>query len=339
MNKDNLKISDGKFAKQGINVLSLFDGMSCGQQALNRAEIKVSKYFASEIDKHAMKVTQANFPNTIQVGSVEFVTKQMLNNEIDLLIGGSPCQGFSFAGKQLNFDDPRSRLFFEFVRLLKETKPKYFLLENVKMKKEYQDVISKYLGVDPIMINSSLVSAQNRVRYYWTNIPNVKQPMDKEINLSDILEDDKMIFPSAIRGRNLNKATILGRRLNDNGKREDYNKEVEITQCLEVRATNTNKSNCLTTVAKDNVLTTMQIGRHPNAFKNNLPFRYYTIKEYCRLQTIEENYFDNVASDNQIRKMIGNGWTVDVIAHILSFIPKQKEGEIFKLLDVTEKAS
>lgn len=339
MNKDNLKISDGKFAKQGINVLSLFDGMSCGQQALNRAEIKVSKYFASEIDKHAMKVTQANFPNTIQVGSVEFVTKQMLNNEIDLLIGGSPCQGFSFAGKQLNFDDPRSRLFFEFVRLLKETKPKYFLLENVKMKKEYQDVISKYLGVDPIMINSSLVSAQNRVRYYWTNIPNVKQPMDKEINLSDILEDDKMIFPSAIRGRNLNKATILGRRLNDNGKREDYNKEVEITQCLEVRATNTNKSNCLTTVAKDNVLTTMQIGRHPNAFKNNLPFRYYTIKEYCRLQTIEENYFDNVASDNQIRKMIGNGWTVDVIAHILSFIPKQKEGGIFKLLNVNEKAS
>lgn len=129
-----------------------------------------------------------------------------------------------------------------------------------------------------------------------------------------------MIGPSAIRGRRLNKATILGRRLNDKGKREDYNKEIPTTQCLEVRATNRDKSNCLTTVAKDNVLTTMPIGRHPDAFKNNLPFRYYTIKEYCRLQTVPENYFDGVATENQIRKMIGNGWTVDVIAHILSYL-------------------
>jgi site-specific DNA-cytosine methylase len=148
----------------------------------------------------------------------------------------------------------------------------------------------------------------------------ITQPTDKGIKLIDILEDTEMIGPSAIRGRRLNKATILGRRLNDKGKREDYNKEIPITQCLEVRATNRDKSNCLTTVAKDNVLTTMPIGRHPDAFKNNLPFRYYTIKEYCRLQTVPENYFDGVASENQIRKMIGNGWTVDVISHIFGGI-------------------
>lgn len=303
------------------NVLSLFDGKSCGQIALNKAGVKYSNYYASEIDKHAIKVANHNYPNTIQLGSVVNV-KGVNLPKIDLLIGGSPCQGFSFSGKQLNFDDPRSKLFFEFVRLIKECNPKYWLLENVVMKKEFEKVISEHLGVEPIKINSSLVSAQNRERLYWTNIPNVKQPVDKNIGLTDILEDYEMINPSAIRGRRLNKATILGRRLNDKGKREDYNKEIPITQCLEVRATNTNKSNCLTTVAKDNVLTTMPIGRHPDAFKNKLPFRYYTIKEYCRLQTVPENYFDGVASDNQIRKMIGNGWTVDVIAHIFSNLPK-----------------
>jgi len=300
-----------------MNVLSLFDGMSCGQIALNRLNVKVDNFFASEIDKHAIKVTQHNHPNTTQVGDVTKINGKDLP-KIDLLMGGSPCQGFSFSGKQLNFEDPRSKLFFEFVRLLKETKPKYFLLENVKMKKEYQDVISKYLGVEPIIINSSLVSAQNRVRLYWTNIPNVEQPDDRNIGLSDILEDVTDINPSAIRGRRLtNKATILGRRLNAEGKREDYNKEIPITQCLEVRASNRNKSNCLTTVAKDNVLTSMDIGRHPDAFNKKLPFRYYTIKEYCRLQTVPDDYFDGVASENQTRKMIGNGWTVDVIAHIL----------------------
>lgn len=172
-----------------MNVLSLFDGMSCGQLALNRAGIKYDTYFASEIDKHAIKVTQANFPNTVQIGDVTEVVGSLLP-QIDLLIGGSPCQGFSFAGKQLNFSDPRSFLFFEFVRLLNECKPRYFLLENVKMKKEYQDVISEYLGVHPIQINSALVSAQNRVRLYWTNIPGVEQPEDRGILLKDILEDN-----------------------------------------------------------------------------------------------------------------------------------------------------
>jgi DNA-cytosine methyltransferase len=152
-----------------MNVLSLFDGMSCGQIALKKLGIQVDNYFASEIDKHAIAVTMHNFPNTIQLGDVTKVFAKDLP-KIDLLIGGSPCQGFSFAGKQLNFDDPRSKLFFEFVRLLEETKPKYFLLENVLMKKEYEQIITDHLGVEPIFINSALVSAQNRKRLYWTNI-------------------------------------------------------------------------------------------------------------------------------------------------------------------------
>ena len=225
-----------------MNVLSLFDGMSCGQIALNRAGIKYDNYFASEIDKHAIKVTQTNYPDTIQLGDVTKVKGSDLP-KIDLLIGGSPCQGFSFSGKQLNFDDPRSKLFFEFVRLVKEVKPKYWLLENVVMKKEFEQIISEHLGVQPIKINSSLVSAQNRQRLYWANFE-ITQPTDKRINLIDILETDDLINPSAIRGRRLNKATILGRRLNERGVIDDYNKDVPITQCLEVRATNTNKSNC-----------------------------------------------------------------------------------------------
>jgi site-specific DNA-cytosine methylase len=301
MNTENNNDSTG--AKRVLPaVLSLFDGMSCGQIALQRAGIKYDNYFASEIDKHAIKVALKNYPNTKQIGTVTEV-KAIDLPQIELLLGGSPCQGFSFSGKQLNFDDPRSKLFFEFVRLIDECKPKYFLLENVVMKKEYEQVITKALGVEPIKINSALVSAQNRTRIYWTNIPNVCQPIDKLVGLADVLENNEMTSPAAIRGRKIYK-------------------DINTTQCLEVRATNRNKSNCLTTVAKDNVLTTMEIGKHPDAFTNKLPFRYYTPKEYCRLQTVPENYFDDCASDNQIRKMIGNGWTPDVIAHILSFIPQ-----------------
>ena len=182
-----------------MNVLSLFDGMSCGQIALQKLGIKVDKYFACEIDKYAMQVTQNNFPNTIQLGDIQFVTKETLgNHKIDLILGGSPCQGFSFAGKNLNFQDPRSALFFEFVRLVKELKPKYFLLENVRMKKESRDIISEYMGCEPIEINSALMSAQNRRRLYWTNIPGVSQPKDKGTELKDILESG------------LDKVTIIG---------------------------------------------------------------------------------------------------------------------------------
>ena len=171
----------------GINVLSLFDGMSCGRIALQRAGIKVENYFASEIDKYAIQVAKHNYPNTKHIGSVVDVKGSDLP-QIDLLIGGSPCQGFSFAGKQLNFDDPRSKLFFEFVRLKNECNPTYFLLENVKMKKEFQDIISEQLGVKPILINSSLVSAQNRERLYWTNIPIQGLPDDKGLFLKDVIE-------------------------------------------------------------------------------------------------------------------------------------------------------
>ena len=180
-----------------MNVLSLFDGMSCGQIALKKLGIPVKNYFASEIDKFAIKVAKANFPDMIHLGDVQNVktSGQHLLDEfdcghkIDLLIGGSPCQGFSFAGKQLNFDDPRSKLFFEYVRLLKDLKPKYFMLENVKMSKQSQQIITDYLGVEPIEINSNLVSAQNRRRLYWTNIPVDGLPEDKGIVLADILED------------------------------------------------------------------------------------------------------------------------------------------------------
>ena len=300
------------------NVLSLFDGISCGQIALSELGIKYDNYHASEIDKHSIKVTQHNHPNTIQLGSVIDINSDNLP-KVWLLMGGSPCQSFSVAGKGEGFDG-KSGLFWEYVRIFKETKPTYFLLENVVMKKEWEDIITEALGVEPIKINSSLVSAQNRKRLYWTNIPNIEQPIDRNIKLSDILDDDSMVNPSAIRGRYLNKATIIGRRLNSEGKKEDYNKNIPITQCLEVRATNRDKSNCLTTVGKDNVLTNLPIGRHPDAFKNKLPYRYYTIKEMCRLQTVPDNYFDGIVSDNQASKMLGNGWTVGVIKHILKNI-------------------
>ena len=179
-----------------MKVLSLFDGMSCGMIALDRLGIKVDKYYASEIDKYAIQVSQANYPNIIQIGDVCDIKAEDYQ-DIDLILAGSPCQGFSFAGKQLAFDDPRSALFFEFIRLLKEIKPKYFLLENVNMKKEFLDVISEQVsscypelpfGIERIKINSALVSAQNRLRWYWTNIPGVDQPEQRGIVLRDILE-------------------------------------------------------------------------------------------------------------------------------------------------------
>ena len=181
-----------------MKVLSLFDGMSCGRIALDQLGIPVEKYYASEIDKYAIQVSQANYPDIEQVGDICNLDPKDYK-ETDLILAGSPCQGFSFAGKQLAFDDPRSALFFEFIRLLKEIKPKYFLLENVRMKKEFLQVISEQVsecypeipfGIEPTFINSSLVSAQSRQRYYWTNIPGIKQPEDKGIVLRDILEDN-----------------------------------------------------------------------------------------------------------------------------------------------------
>jgi len=181
-----------------MKVLSLFDGMSCGRIALDQLGIPVEKYYASEIDKYAIKVSQANYPDIVQVGDICNLDAKDYQ-DVDLIIAGSPCQGFSFAGKQLAFDDPRSALFFEFIRLLKEIKPKYFLLENVRMKKEFLQVISQQVsecypeiafGIEPIFINSSLLSAQSRQRFYWTNIPGIQEPEDQGIVLKDILEDN-----------------------------------------------------------------------------------------------------------------------------------------------------
>ena len=198
-----------------MKVLSLFDGMSCTQIALKNLGIKVDTYYASEIDKYGIQIAQKNFPDTIQLGDVKDIKGKDLP-EIDLIVAGSPCQGFSFAGKQLAFDDPRSALFFEFVRILKEVKPKYFLLENVRMKKEFQAVISEQVsniypectngglfGIEPILINSALLSAQNRNRLYWTNIPRIGQPNDLGIVLRDVLEVDTNEKPTKNTERNL----------------------------------------------------------------------------------------------------------------------------------------
>ena len=311
-----------------MRVLSLFDGICCGHLALEKAGIKIDSYDAYEIEKNAIKATETNFPDVIQHGDVTIEDFTKYKGKIDLLIGGSPCTNLSMAGNGQGLKGSQSKLFYEYARAIKEAQPKYFLLENVIMKKEWEDIISSYLGVEPIEINSSLVSAQNRRRLYWTNIPNVTLPEDKNITLEDILEDIEFPNPAAIRGRRLNKATIVGRRLDKNGHRKDTDKTIPITQCLEVRATNTDKSNCLTTVDKDNVLTPLPIGRHPDAFKNNLPFRYYTTKEMCRLQTVPDDFL-NMIPDSAARKALGNGWTVDVIAHIFSFLPDEyKEDKI-----------
>lgn len=260
--------------------LSCFDGMSCGQIAFERAGIKIDKYYASEIDKYAIQVTMANYPDTVQLGSI--TEWQSWNIEKpDIIIGGSPCQGFSFAGKQLNFEDERSKLFFVFVDILKHYKPKYFLLENVRMKKESQDIISKYLGVEPIEINSALVSAQNRRRLYWTNIPGIEQPRDKGILLKDIIENGE---PQLLKnqGKEISKQylekshSLMARDYKGFGNQEitgikitggafrgrnpenpsDRTAGIDTEQRLEINQTG--KSNALTSVSKDSLC--IQIG-------------------------------------------------------------------------------
>ena len=341
-----------------MNVLSLFDGMSCGQIALNRLGVKYDKYFASEIDKYAMQITKQNYPDTIHIGDVTAIKVAELP-KIDLLMGGSPCQGFSFAGSQLAFDDPRSKLFFEFVRLLKELKPKYFLLENVRMKKEYLDIITEHLGVEPILINSALVSAQNRQRYYWTNIPGIEQPKDKGIVLKDILEKG---FNSE-----KDKSYCLDANYYKGSSVENYIKKSRRQMVFESPkqvgiATDINGYDIIKRVYSENgkspTLTTMGGGhREPKVMINKLETKSQTIKsqyyksskanfervgtfhatgvpltkdttqniywrkltplECERLQTVPDNYTQGV-SNTQRYKMLGNGWTVDVICHILS---------------------
>tara|TARA_R100001460_G_scaffold91634_1_gene133440 strand:- start:339 stop:1244 length:906 start_codon:yes stop_codon:yes gene_type:complete len=298
-----------------MKILSLFDGMSCGQLAIDRIGIKNYTYYASEIDKYAIKIAKKNFPNTIHLGDVTSISPGNLP-KIDLLIGGSPCQGFSFAGKQLAFDDPRSQLFFEFVRLLKELKPKYFLLENVRMKKEYLDIITEYLGVEKFLVNSSLFSAQNRQRYYWTNIPFNKNIIDKGIVLKDILETN----PKA---NNLSAMKYV-----KNGRQGDYlacdydgkPKQVGI-------ATDINGHDILKRVyspeGKSPTINTMNGGnREPKVAIDDIYWRKLSVLEMERLQTVPDNYTEGV-SNSQRQKMLGNGFTVDVIAHIFKNLTKE----------------
>lgn len=305
--------------EQEYNVLSEFDGMSCGQLALLKIGKKVTNYFASEIDKYAVQIAIKNFPNTKQLGDVTKIKIKELP-KIHLFIGGSPCQGFSFAGKQLNFNDPRSRLFFEFaadLRFIQEfiNEDVEFLLENVKMKKEYQDVISKFLGVEPVKINSSLLSAQNRERYYWTNIKNLTIPEDKVVLLKDIIENgfvdrEKSFCLDAnyFKGGNLKQYFEKSRR------------QLVFSQCICVGEADLKGYDIIKRVydvnGKSPALTTMQGGhREPKITLDKITWRKLTPTECERLQTVPDKYTEGV-SNSQRYKMLGNGWTVDIIAHI-----------------------
>lgn len=285
-----------------LNVLSLFDGISCAQIALERADFKVANYFASEIETASIKVTQHNYPNTIQFGDVTKIKAADLP-QIDLLIGGSPCQGFSFAGKMLNFDDKRSKLFFEYVRLLKECKPKYFLLENVRMKQEHQEVISEHLGVQPVIINSSLLSAQSRNRLYWSNI-DIDVPDDLGLVTEDILDN---IGPF----KYLEDSDTVSRNYTRNSVFYDFRKPMFQSQRRQA-AYLTRKHMAIT------------CGDTPAILIANGQIRKTTLLEQERLQTVPDNYTSCIC-DTARHKALGNGFTVDVIVYILNCVYGNKD--------------
>lgn len=327
-----------------MNILSLFDGMSCGRIALERANIKVNKYYASEIDKYAIKVSQNNFPDIQHIGDVTQILKRshLHNESIDLLLGGSPCQGFSFAnGDRLNFDDPRSKLFWDYVNVLRVLKPKYFLLENVMMNQESQDVITKELGVEPVLINSSLLSAQNRKRLYWTNIP-FDMPQDAGIVLKDIVEyepENYVIMSNKFTSRNRDRrcladhlkqksSNLSAMEYVKNGRQGDYiqcDSKGRLSDCIQVGlASDINGHDILKRIysvnGKSPTLNTMQGGnREPKIALDDTHYRKLTPIECERLQTVPDNYTNHV-SNTQRYKMLGNGWTIDIIAHILKGI-------------------
>ena len=309
----------------GITVLSLFDGISCGRIALERAKIKINKYYASEIDKNAMQISRNNYKDIIQLGDINNIDEDIIKSigKIDLVLGGSPCQGFSNEGKGLNFEDSRSKLFFNFVDILNIVK-KYnpsvkFLLENVQMKKEWIEVINEYMGVEAININSKLVSAQNRPRLYWTNI-NFEPIQDKNINLVDILENIEFDYVEY-------EGLRVCKSISDNSRKliSNINGEIRIRQAVKkgyIVAKNGDgvnlsfplsesrrgrvikgKSNCIDTQCNICVY-------------HNGNIRRLTVKEMEKLQTLPIGYTEGIAERQRI-KAIGNGWTVDVVAHIL----------------------
>lgn len=309
-----------------MNVLSLFDGISCGRIALEKAGIKVDKYFASEIKDIAIKVTQSNYPDTIQLGDVTKLDASTLP-KIDLLIGGSPCQDFSLANRTVaGLEGEKSSLFYQYYRLLKELKPKYFLLENVRMKKADQAKLSELLGVEPIAINSNLVSAQNRPRLYWTNIPNITVPTDKGIVVNDILDsgycplekarcllvsDSRPLkTPVKMFHRFYAKAftTLIFRN------REHYEK------CKDYYDTH------FRGMAASDIVCSSPI------FND---VRYLNKAERERLQTMPKGYCD-ILTDKEAADVLGDGWTVDVLAHIFSFIKEDDVEELTTGLQIIE---
>lgn len=309
--------SNNIFLSEGINVLSLFDGISCGQVALKSAGIKVNSYFASEIDKHAIKVTQSNYPNTKQVGDVTKVKGADLP-KIDLLIGGSPCQGFSQAGKKLNFDDPRSRLFFEYVRILNETKPKYFLYENVVPKsKEVIDIISDYLGGQPKPLNSNLKSCQDRKRLYWANFE-ITTPEDDGILLKDIVRFTSKIPTKKETFTDIKRWTKreFDVSISKNGRVRPHRLDPKKSGISEI-GTLTNPNDKCTTITASHA---------PRTYKT--PFEIYELNrsECEQVQGLPIGYTD-VISERQAKKAIGNGWTVQMITHIFKQMAAQADKE------------
>lgn len=318
-----------------MNVLSLFDGKSSGYTALEMAGIPITNYYSSEVDKYAIQVSNAIHPNQIRLGDVTKWRAWDIDwDSIDLVIAGSPCQGFSFAGKQLAFDDPRSKLFFVFVDIINHVKSLNknvkFLLENVKMKKEYMAVIDEQLGVESIMINSALVSAQNRQRNYWTNIP-TDEPIDRGIVLSDIIDGERS-------------------EVNSDGWHDwwEEKKDLQLKKKYSAIVNNgsTDKAICMTArqyASWNGNFAIVQKGRGNNpggyrAIDGKVPsltsnswqdnnhlvdwfkYRKLTPRECFRLQTVPEHYIDKIiacgVSNSQLYKIAGNGWTDEVIAHI-----------------------
>jgi len=301
-----------------LNVLSLFDGISCGQIALERASIKIDTYYASEIKKNAINVTMQHYPNTIQIGDVTKVHygDGILHTEngdynvgkIDLLMGGSPCQNFSLARAtdKLEIDGlygNKSKLFYEYLRILKECDPTYFLLENVKMKKSSENDLNDYMGVNGLHINSCLVSYQNRPRIYWTNINGVAVPDDLYINFQDYKDTDFEYCKQF--------------KLPDTPSRRKYWRDG--------KGNNSATGGCanITYATKIKTITRKQ-DRNPNS--GLIEFdgfcRMLTRREIELAQTLPRGYTDSL-SYNQMQDVVGDGWTVDVIAHILSYILKQ----------------
>lgn len=289
-----------------MNILSLFDGISCGHVALDRAGIKAENYYASEINKHATKIAQKNYPDTIQLGDITLLDEDKLVElpKIDLLIGGSPCQDLSVykfdRGEVTGLNGEKSGLFYHYARILKYIKPKYFLLENVPMQQKWKDLITEMLGVEPMMINSNLVSGADRKRLYWTNIPNVTQPQDKSIVLQDIVQQAEQVPEKYW----YNKDFVY------NGDDKKVQCTLDIHGHRNMKEVYNLKGKCNTLLGDGDG------GNRQKKIYQDGKCRKLTPLEYERLQTLEDNYTEGI-SDSARYSAIGNGWTVDVIAHIL----------------------